>query len=1035
MPVATQRKEFRKKYHIALTISEAIRQGKWLDVQYCNNKNQNRQFLFAVKDIDWNQYKLMGDLFNPMLEQELYPFLANKFIDFTRLKYARVMPDISYEVPESLLKKLERAEETEDFLQFNEQHHSLLAFLEQCIQFDIDPTVKKITMIEGLDANTLVAKEKTPLTKEQCKKLAIDLRNWQEEERRCNRIVRLALNILSIKRYGKNIPIIYKEVLLHINEDEQFLVVGKGLQFSKSYLLGKGSDSFFLRGFDYNPEEFLAMYESNRDSYIEEIRKNLCSAEIINTNPEFMQLSGNFNVRFNRVKNSVINMIKNKTLTVPLKAFLGMNAVQQGRKRNATVVTYDNKVNIDQVHVVFNALRENITYVEGPPGTGKTQTILNVIFSLFFDGRNCLVCSNNNAPIEGIIEKLVNDLPKCNNQEILFPILRIGSSTKTLERENILQETISRAKYLYENAIKKSKPYDSKTTEQNELVRKNTKALSDSLSLYEQKQQLSKRKETLENWKQYIDSSNKFFTVLHNEIKKVENEIAALPNLTNEDIQKLCIAGLEDKNFINFLYYHSIKLLQKLQGDEYKPFIEILYEENKQKAVQDFKKYLSNDKNISLLIKVFPVWFSTNISSEKIGSAIPHFDMCIMDESGQCDIARSLIPIIRAERLLLVGDTNQLKPVVLLDEKKQKIFQKALHIKNPHIYDYVHGSILSLMQQSDSISKKILLRYHYRCAPEIIQFSNSYYYDNRLHIENKLHGNVSLFDVVNHQGDKKNSYEEECSTIIHVLKNDEYKNKKIAIITPFVNQANLINKKLQEEKMTNVFASTIHKVQGSEYDVIFLSFALAQTTSSKTFDWVKDNKEITNVAVTRAKKELLICADKNAIHLLSKNTENAVKELITYAESVQYNKSYTVASPKQKPNLSNNSEYEKQFFKTLSQVLSVVGGFRVERNVPMKKVFPSHETMFKSYYEKSEFDVVLWRLGDNYKRPLLVIELDGEEHYVSSATRERDNKKELLCKEQGIHLFRLPNSFASHYMFVKEYIANMSENSLQGQLL
>ena len=582
--------------------------------------------------------------------------------------------------------------------------------------------------------------------------------------------------------------------------------------------------------------------------------------------------------------------------------------------------------------------------------------------------------------------------------------------------------------------MQKNKPYDNKTNEQNELVRKNTKALSESLSLYEQRQQLFKRKETLENWKQYIDSSNNFFRALNNEIKNVENKIAALPNLTNEDIQKLCIAGLEDKNFINFLYYHSIKLLQKLQNDEYKPFVEILYEENKHKAVQDFKKYLSNDTNISLLIKVFPVWFSTNISAEKIGSAVPHFDMCIMDESGQCDIARSLIPIIRAEHLLLVGDTNQLKPVILLDEKKQKIFQKALRIKNPHIYDYVHSSILLLMQQTDTISKNILLRYHYRCAPEIIQFSNAYYYDNRLHIENRLKGKVSLFDVVNHSGDKKNSYEEESNAIIQVLKNNEYKTKKIAIITPFVNQANLINKKLQEENITNVFASTIHKVQGSEYDVIFLSFALAQTTSSKTFDWVKDNKEITNVAVTRAKNELLICADKNAIYSLSKDKENAVKELITYAESVQHKKSYTVTSPKQKPNLSNNSEYEKQFFKTLSQVLSVVGGFRIERNVPMKKVFPNYESVFKSYYEKSEFDIVLWRLGDKYKMPLLVIELDGDEHYVNSATRERDNKKEMLCKEHRIHLFRLPNSFASHYMFVKEYIECISGDDLQGQL-
>jgi superfamily I DNA and/or RNA helicase len=35
-----------------------------------------------------------------------------------------------------------------------------------------------------------------------------------------------------------------------------------------------------------------------------------------------------------------------------------------------------------------------------------------------------------------------------------------------------------------------------------------------------------------------------------------------------------------------------------------------------------------------------------------------HFDLCIMDESGQCNMATALIPIVRATDLLLVGDTN-----------------------------------------------------------------------------------------------------------------------------------------------------------------------------------------------------------------------------------------------------------------------------------------------------------------------------------------------------------------------------------------
>lgn len=39
-----------------------------------------------------------------------------------------------------------------------------------------------------------------------------------------------------------------------------------------------------------------------------------------------------------------------------------------------------------------------------------------------------------------------------------------------------------------------------------------------------------------------------------------------------------------------------------------------------------------------------------------------------MDEAGQCNCATALLPIARARQLLLVGDTNQLKPVVVLED-------------------------------------------------------------------------------------------------------------------------------------------------------------------------------------------------------------------------------------------------------------------------------------------------------------------------------------------------------------------------------
>ena len=39
-----------------------------------------------------------------------------------------------------------------------------------------------------------------------------------------------------------------------------------------------------------------------------------------------------------------------------------------------------------------------------------------------------------------------------------------------------------------------------------------------------------------------------------------------------------------------------------------------------------------------------------------------------MDEAGQCNCATALLAIARAKGLLLVGDTNQLKPVIVLED-------------------------------------------------------------------------------------------------------------------------------------------------------------------------------------------------------------------------------------------------------------------------------------------------------------------------------------------------------------------------------
>ena len=160
----------------------------------------------------------------------------------------------------------------------------------------------------------------------------------------------------------------------------------------------------------------------------------------------------------------------------------------------------------------------------------------------------------------------------------------------------------------------------------------------------------------------------------------------------------------------------------------------------------------------------------------------------------------------------------------------------------------------------------------------------------------------------------RNSYKEEAGEIAKIIKENGYKD--VGIITPFVNQAVLINESLTKVGITDIKAGTIHTLQGSEKSVIIMSAALAPKTARKTMDWIKNNHELINVAVTRAKEKFIFVGNKEAIDKLSGDENNDIKVLSDYVF-----KNGKVEIPKSEKTISydfsNDSKNEKDFFDTI----------------------------------------------------------------------------------------------------------------------
>ena len=81
--------------------------------------------------------------------------------------------------------------------------------------------------------------------------------------------------------------------------------------------------------------------------------------------------------------------------------------------------------------------------------------------------------------------------------------------------------------------------------------------------------------------------------------------------------------------------------------------------------------------------------------------------MVIMDEASQCNTAMSLVPIIRGNNLMLVGDPQQLNPVVLLDSSVNESLRKKYNVAPE--YDYISNSVYKTFLACDSVSNEILL--------------------------------------------------------------------------------------------------------------------------------------------------------------------------------------------------------------------------------------------------------------------------------------------------------------------------------------
>lgn len=701
-------------------------------------------------------------------------------------------------------------------------------------------------------------------------------------------------------------------------------------------------------------------------------------------------------------------------------------------------------INQSQYQAVKNAMENQISVIEGPPGTGKTQTILNIIANLIYNGKSVAVVSNNNSATANVFEKLKqfdfdyicatlgrkeNKENFIQNQNGLYPNFEYNENDKleaNLNKNKELIEQLEEFFNLQNNiAINKNILSELKIEIEHFIKQENISNLPKIRNIKSlNSQKIMNIKIRLEELKRvgiflklklillYGIGDFKFYKKSINEIINVYDKIyyTLKEKELNEAIEKDSkrFELLSKNNIIETLKNNSISILRT-------------YLKNKYKNKKERKIFTSKDldKNSEEFISEYPIIFSTTYSIGKCLNKDYKFDYLIIDEASQVDLITGALALYNAKNTVIVGDRKQL-PNVIPTDSLSKIEELSKKYNIASNYDYVKQSFLTSIIESLNYVNKVLLKEHYRCHPKIINFCNKKFYNNELVIltEDKGEEDVMKVYITVKGSHARGHYNQRQIDIIDKEIMPELKQKlsvdEIGIVSPYNEQKIRLQDAINNE---NIQIDTVHKYQGREKDAIIIT-----TVNNKISEFIDDPKML-NVAITRSKRFLRlvvsrdICEKDGNINDLVKYIkynnfeviESNVKSIfdLLYKENrlarLQYLKNKKRISLFDSENIAYN-EIEN-ILKNNYNNLGIITHIPLFRILENKNLLNKDELKYASH-EWTHIDFVIYNKMD--KKPSLAIEVDGYTfHKKSTAQSQRDELKNEILKKYNIPLIRL----------------------------
>ncbi len=504
-----------------------------------------------------------------------------------------------------------------------------------------------------------------------------------------------------------------------------------------------------------------------------------------------------------------------------------------------------------QNEIIHAAKSESpFTVVVGPPGTGKSYTIASLAIDLVYNNKSVLICSKSDQAVDVVHEKIITDLG------IRGVSIRIGSG----------RNYKTKLKKKLESILNFSRPLkgNEKTISYNkrELLRvdKKIKEIEEEITRRETKE--------IDNTQLFLDYTPSFFKRIKRTYisKKILKDVPfwQLIELLNSYIQKRKITITKIVNYSNaYKTQKSINYNRKL----FKDLLKLAQSKN-----PEVKKQLFESISFKYLLECLPIWISKNT---EVSNILPlendMFDVVIIDEASQSDVATMIPVIARAKKVIVVGDPKQLKHVSFLSQSvMEKTATELGLIHDVDVLNYRKHSVLDyVIERINSQSNIFFLDEHYRSAPSIIDYSNHKFYDRKLKIMSSIHihnNNTSVYwhnskGVKDTKGVNHIEAEQLLSDIQNIINEEkELPNNlstTIGILSPFRDQITYFKNRLEKFDIKSIrkhkiSVGTPFEFQGDERDIMFISWVIDNDTNTAVFQYL-NREDVFNVSITRAK--------------------------------------------------------------------------------------------------------------------------------------------------------------------------------------